>query len=165
MTAMKSKSKIARVSLVCGAALLGASLLRAGPYEELSRQINETAAKQFTLQTETRELHKRLEAALRDGTHDTPAMKATRAKIAGIKQQLLAAENELREQFEALPALQADIARARADRAAIDALDRQRRELLERRAKLFKRDAPAGAPAPSETPPKASAEADETPGT
>jgi chromosome segregation ATPase len=149
MVTMKPKARTTKLALLCVGALLGAGLLRAGPYEDLSREINEVAARQFNLQAEARELATRLETALREGTHDTPAMKATRARIAEFKRQLLAAEAELRKQFEALPALQADIAKARADRAAIGACDRQRRELLERREKLFKQEAKRAAPDPS----------------
>lgn len=160
---MEAMSRTRRLALPLAAVLLGAGVLRAGPYEDLSREINEVAAKQLTMQTETRELATRLENALRDGTHDTPAMKTTRARIAELKQQLLAAETELRRQFEALPALQADIAKARADRAAIGAYDRQRRELLERREKLFRKDAQQADSTPSDTPQAAASDAAASP--
>ena len=163
MATMKTNSRTAKLALLCAGVLLGAGLLRAGPYEDLGREINEIAARQFNLQTEARELTTRLETALREGTHDTPAMKATRARIAEFKQQLLAAEAELRKQFEALPALQADIAKARADRAAIGACDRQRRELLERREKLFKQEAKRAAPDPSALLPESAPDAATSP--
>ena len=119
---------------VAALALLGlAAAARAETYEEICKAINETANQQLTLQTATRGREERLAQALAKGTHDTPEMKVTRARIEQLKTELLEAEQLLRRQFEEVPALQDEIRKSRESMAEIRKLDAQRRELLQRR--------------------------------
>ena len=110
-----------------------AAAARAETYEEICRAINETANRQLTLQTETRGREEQLAQALAKGTHDTPEMKATRARIEKLKTELIAAEQTLKRQFETVPALQEEIRQSRESLAEIRKLDAQRQELIRRR--------------------------------
>ena len=110
-----------------------AATARAETYEEICRAINETANRQLTLQTATRGREERLAQAFAKGTHDTPEMKATRARIEKLKTELIETEQTLKRQFEALPALQDEIRQSRESLAEIRKLDAQRQELIRRR--------------------------------
>jgi len=110
-----------------------AATARAETYEEILRAINATASRQLELQTSTRGREERLAQALAKGTHDTPEMKATRARIEKLKTELVEAEQTLKRQFEALPALQDEIRQSRESLAEIRKLDAQRQELIRRR--------------------------------
>ena len=108
-------------------------LLRAESYEALNAAINTTAQRQFALQNENREREERLAKALARGTYDTEEMKATRAKIRKIQDELIDAERLLKTQFEAIPALQAEIKKSKEAQAEMQVLDAKRRALLEQR--------------------------------
>ena len=115
-----------------------AAAARAETYEDICRAINEVANRQLTLQTETRGREEQLAQALAKGTHDTPEMKATRAQIEKLKTALVEAEQTLRRQFEALPALQPEIRQSRESLTEIRKLDAQRQELIRRRDAFVK---------------------------
>jgi predicted nucleic acid-binding Zn-ribbon protein len=115
-----------------------AAAARAETYEDICRAINEVASRQLTLQTETRGREEQLARALAKGTHDTPEMKATRAQIEKLKTALVEAEQTLRRQFEALPALQPEIRQSRESLTEIRKLDAQRQELIRRRDAFVK---------------------------
>jgi chromosome segregation ATPase len=115
------------------ALLLTAGSLQAETYEAICQAINETANRQMTLQTATRGREEKLAQALAKGIHDTPEMKETRARIDKLRGELLEAEQTLKRQFEALPALQKEIRQSRESLAEIRKLDAQRRELIRKR--------------------------------
>ena len=133
--------------LTCGLALLLAPpLLRGASFEELSRQIGELGRQVFELQASIREREEALERDFKAGTHDSEAMKATRARIARLQQELLEAQVQLRKEFEELPQLRAELAEIKRVRQASNELEKRGRALLQERATLFKRP-PATAPA------------------
>ncbi len=129
-----------QVALVC--VLAFASRLFGGTYEELSQAINATAGRQMAVQNAAREREERLAKALAQGTHDSAEMKATRARIEQIKRDLLEAEQTLKGQFEALPALQDEIRQSKESMAEIRTLDAQRRDLLEKREAFLQKSKP-----------------------
>lgn len=145
---MRSGNRAALAVLLGGGLALTVSALRAGPFEDLSKEINDVAGRQFALQAETREREEKLSAALRKGTYDTPAMKELRQKIEALKRQIVEAQVELQRQFEELPAVRDDVQTVKAARLKIMEADTQRRELIERRERLVRPEPVTPAPSP-----------------
>ncbi len=131
-----------RMQVVLIFVLALAGRLFGGTYEDLSQAINATAGRQMAVQNAAREREERLAKALAQGTHDSAEMKATRARIEQIKRDLLEAEQTLKAQFEALPALQDEIRQSKASMAEIQTLDTQRRDLLKKRDAFLQKSKP-----------------------
>jgi polyhydroxyalkanoate synthesis regulator phasin len=136
---MTRAGRILLPAWICGGLALGAGEARAGAYEDIVKEINEVASRQFNLQNEAQARERRLAEALRQGTHDTPEMKKLRERIEAHKREIAVLEAELRRQFETLPAVREDVERAKADRQTLRELDERRRALLEERDRRFTR--------------------------
>ncbi len=89
-------------------AVLAAGFAWAEPVKTSEQDVNAIHARLLELQTVGRERARRLARALSQGVHDTPEMRETRRRIQQIQSELLEAERALKQQFEALPAVQAE---------------------------------------------------------
>ncbi len=141
--------------LAGAAALLLGGALQGATYEELSQEINRVAVAQIELQHAARERNERWARELASERHDTPAMKTTRATIKRLQNELLEAEESLKQQFAELPAFRDEAAKAKADREELRRLDSQRQGLLRQRNQLLEQTKPkpkAAAPAADATP-------------
>ena len=130
-------------TLALGAlAWAGAATAEPENYESLSQELTAIFNQQMTLQQEGREREERLAKALARGTHDSEEMKATRARIQKLNNELLDAQRLLKEQFEALPAVQADVKKSKEDMARLRALDARRLELMRKRDAFLEKSRP-----------------------
>lgn len=131
------------LTLALGAlAWAGAATAEPENYESLSQELTATFNQQMTLQQEGLEREERLAKALARGTHDSAEMKATRARIQQLNNELLDAQRLLKEQFETLPAVQADVKKSKEDLARLRALDARRLELMRKRDAFLEKSRP-----------------------
>ena len=120
--------------IVTAVMLSVAAMIQAETFEELNTAISKAGAEQIELQGTTKDLSEKLDREFNSGKHDTPEMKANRAKIAKLQAELAATEGELRKQFRELPQFSEDFKKLDANISTLTELDTKRKELLKKRS-------------------------------
>ena len=120
------------------AAATAAFALGAATLEEINARLTVLGAEQIQLHGDTKDIAEALDREFRSARHDTPEMKALRQRIEDMKNEVAAAEAELRRQFNALPQFRDKAAMVSTNAVRLRAIANERGRLLREREAITK---------------------------